>query len=461
MMSTRSSAALTPEQLARNAVHRRALEAVIWGMPAVNTDLMYQAMAREVKGAWNQIVYWSRLLDWKNQTLTPNPDAIYLMPFFDTAQAGPMVIEIPPADQGSITGSIMDCWQTPLEDVGPAGVDKGHGGKYLILPPAYSGNVPAGYIALPSQTYQGYALLRSILRSGGDADFAKAVAYGKRIAFYPLSAAANPPPTTYLDAADVVFDATIPYDVPFFESLARTVESQPWLERDRAMIDSLRTLGIEKGKPFNPDAATRDILKGAAEEARLWLDLQYEASLVPPFYEGGHWALPTAPGLLKCMQSSFADPDHYPLDGRGTTYAMAFFCPKQSGSGSYYLMATKDSQNRSFDGGSTYRLHVPAGVPVRQYWSATVYDRATHGLVRDMKRASRSSLSPGLQVNADGSVDLYFGPTAQSTTESNWVPTSREGEFEVLFRFYGPEKSLFEKKGWRLPDLEKVEETMP
>src|SRR5690242_17470803 len=147
-------------------------------MPAVNTDLMYQAMAREVEGGWNEIVYWSRLLDWKNQTLTPNPDAIYLMPFFDTSHAGPMVIEIPPADDGSITGSIMDCWQTPLEDVGPAGLDKGKGGKYLVLPPEHTGPVPEGYIALRSQTYQGYALLRSILRSGSDIDVANAVAYG-------------------------------------------------------------------------------------------------------------------------------------------------------------------------------------------------------------------------------------------------------------------------------------------
>jgi hypothetical protein len=96
--------------LAERAIHRRCVEAVIWGMPAVNTDLMYQAMASETKGDWNQIVYWSRLLDWENQTLTPNPDAIYLMPFFNTVEAGPMVLEIPPADGGSITGSIMDCW---------------------------------------------------------------------------------------------------------------------------------------------------------------------------------------------------------------------------------------------------------------------------------------------------------------------------------------------------------------
>ena len=453
--SADSSMSFDANGLAERAIERRAIEAVIWGMPAVNTDLMYQAMAREAKGDWNQIVYWSRVLDWKNQTLTPNPDAIYFMPFFSTVGAGPMVLEIPPADEGSITGSIMDWWQTPLEDVGPAGVDKGKGGKYLILPPGAKDNVPEGYVALSSQTFQGYALLRSILKSGSDADFAKALHYGKRIRFYPLSKAASPPATTYVDAADVVFDATIPYDVRFFESLARVIDSQPWLERDKAMIDPLRTLGVEKGKPFDPDTRTREIMNDAAQEARQWLDLQYEASLSPPFFEGARWALPAAPGLIDGMQSSFSDPNRYPTDGRGTTYSMAFFCPKHSGLGSYYLMATCDKDGRPLDGGSAYRLTVPPNVPVTQYWSATVYDRATHGLVRDMERASRSSQSPGLQVNANRSVDIYFGPAAQPAKHSNWIPTSPHGKFEILFRFYGPEKSLFEKT-WRLPDVEKV-----
>jgi len=253
----------------------------------------------------------------------------------------------------------------------------------------------------------------------------------------------------------VLFDATIPYDVRFFESLARVVDSQPWLERDKAMIDPLRTLGIEKGKPFAPDSRAREIMDDAAQEARQWLDLQYEASLLPPFYEGGHWALPTAPGLMEAMQSSFADPNSYPTDGRGTTYSMAFFCPKHSAAGSYYLMATQDERGKPLDGGSTYRLNVPPNVPVKQYWSATVYDRATHSLVRNVARGSRSSQSPGVEVNADRSVDLYFGPAAPRGKESNWVPTSARGEFEVLFRFYGPDKSLF-KKIWRLPDIEKV-----
>src|ERR1700761_3981001 len=133
-------------------IHRRAVEAVIWGMPAVNYDLMFQAMARQAKGGHNRIVYWSGLPDWKNQTLTPNPDSIYVMPFFDTRD-GPMVLEVPPAQGGSITGSVDDCWQTALEDVGPAGVDKGKGGKYLITPPGYAAKAPAGYIPMPSANY--------------------------------------------------------------------------------------------------------------------------------------------------------------------------------------------------------------------------------------------------------------------------------------------------------------------
>ena len=180
-----------PSDLVGRTVYRRAVEAVIWGMPAVNYDLMYQAMVREAKGAFNEIAYWSRLPDWKIQTLTPNPDAIYFTPFVNTKDVGPMVLEIPPADEGSITGTVMDLWQCALEDVGPAGVDKGQGGKYVILPPGFTNSVP-GYIPMPSDTYQGYALLRSIPNSGSDADVAKAVAYGKRIKLYPLSQAGSP-----------------------------------------------------------------------------------------------------------------------------------------------------------------------------------------------------------------------------------------------------------------------------
>ena len=214
--------------------------------------MMYQAMVNAAHGRFDQILYWTHPFDWKNQTLTPNTDALYFMPFFNTKDAGPIVLEIPPAHDGTIVGTVMDCWQTPLEDVGPAGVDKGKGGKYLILPPGYKDKVPAGYIPLPSTNYQGYALLRSNLKSRDDAGIAAAVAYGRQIKLYPLSEVADPPETKFADATNVVIDGTIPYDMRFFESLNRMVQYEPWLTRDKVMIDQLKSDRHRKGKALPP-----------------------------------------------------------------------------------------------------------------------------------------------------------------------------------------------------------------
>jgi len=446
---------LSSDELARRTLERRAVEAVIWGMPAVNFELMHQAMV-QAKGTWNHVVYWSRLPDWKNQTLTPNPDTIYFIAFINTKDAGPMVLEIPPADGGSITGSVDDGWQTALDDVGPAGVDKGRGGKYLILPPGYEDKVPEAYIALPAETYASFALLRSNLESGSGADVAKAVAYGKRVKVYPLAQGANPPLTAFVDAADVLYDSTIPYDLRYFQVLDRFVQREPWLTRDKAMIDRLKSIGIEKGKPFDPDPKTREVLKGAAHEAQAWLEDEYETKFFPPpYYEGSHWTVPASPEVIKGQQTAFADPDSYPVDGRGVAFSYAYFMPKHGGVGQFYLMAIKDKAGRSFDGRNAYRLRVPAKAPVTLYWSATAYDRATHALIRDKPWSSRSSLTPGLQKNEDGSVDVYFGPEAPAGKKSNWIPTSANGRFEILFRLYGPQQPLFDKT-WKLPDIEEA-----
>jgi hypothetical protein len=455
--SPKTESSFTRVELAERTLHRRAVESVVWGTPAVNFDLMYQAMVRDAKAGEgsNRIVYWSRLFDWKNQTLTPNPDSIYFMPFINTKDVGPVVLEIPPADEGSITGSVDDCWQTAIEDVGPAGVDKGQGGKYLILPPGYKEKVPVGYIAMPSDTFENYALLRSIPKSGSDADVAKAVVYGKRIKLYPLSQAARAPETMFVDAIDVVYDAIIPWDLRFLQSLDHIVQAEPWLTRDKAMIDQLKSIGIEKGKPFNPDAKTQDALKGAVREAHAWLADKYENSYFPPpYYEGGHWHVPASPDVIEGSKNFFGSPDKYPVDGRGVAYTVGFFSAKHLGAGQFYLMTLKDKDGHSFEGGNTYRLIVPANAPVQQYWSATVYNRDTHALIRNVQRASRSSQNPELQKNADGSANIYFGPEAPAGKESNWVPTSAGGKFEVLFRLYGPEKPLFDKT-WKLPDIEK------
>jgi hypothetical protein len=252
----------------------------------------------------------------------------------------------------------------------------------------------------------------------------------------------------------VVFDSTIRYDASFFTSLDRIIQNEPWQPRDRAMIDPLRSLGIEKGKPFNPDARTRAALDTGIREAQASLEARYDVGL-PPFYAGGRWLVPALPELLAAVQADFNDPDKYPVDARGLVYSFAFIAIKHLGAGQYYLVSIKDMDGNAFDGGKAYRLTVPANPPVGQYWSATAYDRLTHALIRDMPRASRSSHIPEMQKNADGSVDVYFGPTAPAGQESNWVPTDPKRGFEVMFRAYAPTNALFDKT-WRLSDIEQV-----
>jgi hypothetical protein len=441
-----------PDELVRRAIHRRAVEAVIWGMPAVNYERLLQAAIAN-GGRANEVIYWSRPVNWRNQTLTPNPDTIYLNPFYDTRN-GPIVLEVPPADdEAAIVGSADDAWQNALEDVGLAGVDKGRGGKYLITPPDHKGKTPEGYIVLPSDTYRGFVVMRSNLKSHSDVDIGAAVAYGKRIKFYPLATGADA--TKFVDVFDKDFDAKIPYDFHFFELLDRFVQAEPWLTRDKAMIDQLRTIGIEKGKPFQPDAKTKQILDEAAREAHTIVNAKYESGFASPFFEDTDWAVPVPLETIEGLSTMFTDPNHYPVDGRSVYFSIAYFSAKHLGAGQFYVMAISDSAGQPLDGSKTYRLTVPPHVPVRQYWSATAYNGQTHALVKNVSRASCASNSSDVKKNGDRSVNVYFAPTAPAGKESNWVPTNPNEKFEILFRFYGPDKSLFDKS-WKLPDIEQT-----
>ena len=455
LVLTTASANAQSSSVEDRLVHSRAVEAIIWGMPAVNYDLMLQEMLTKTPGKVNQVIYWGKALDWRNQTLTPNPDTLYLMAFYNTKDVGPIVIEIPPADaNGSLNANTVNIWQAPLEDAGLLGVDKGAGVKLLILPPGYKDPVPAGYETLRPDTWGSYSLFRSNLKSHDDADVAKSIAYAKQIKVYPLSLASNPPATVFTDVKDVLFDSTIRYDDSFFTHLDRIVQSEPWLDRDRAMIDQLRSIGIEKGKPFAPDAATKQALADGITEAHAWMAAKYDGGL-PPFFAGTHWTYPAHPDMLKAAAENFDNPDAYPVDWRGIVYHYAYIGIKRLGAGQFYLINIKDRNGESYDGAKSYRLHVPPNVPIEQYWSLTAYDRETHALIKNVDRASRASNSAEVRKNADGSVDLYVAPKAPGGQEANWIPTDPARRFELMFRFYGPKKEFFEKV-WALPDVEKV-----
>lgn len=445
----------TPQQLTERAIHRRAVEAVIWGMPAVNYDLMLQEMLTKTPGKVNQVIYWGRPLDWHNQTLTPNPDTLYFMAFFNTKDVGPIVVEVPPGDEnGSLNANFCNVWQEPLMDAGLLGVDAGKGMKLLILPPDYQDKAPAGYEPIQPQTHASYALIRSNLKSHGAADVSASLNYAKRLKVYPLSQVVHPPETSFTDVQKVDFDSTIKYDASFYSHLDRIVQSEPWLERDRVMIDTLKYIGIEKGKPFQPGAEVNKLLADAVREAGAELEAEYDAGFPGFFTEKSRWMTPP-PDFIRGMKASFKDPDDYPWHQRGLVYTYAFIAIKNLGAAQFYSVSIKDAAGQNFDGAKNYRLHVPPHVPVEQYWSVTAYDRQLHTLIKGMPRASCASNAADLQKNSDGSVDVYFGPTAPVGKESNWMPTDPQRGFELMARFYAPKKEFFEKT-WVLPDVEEV-----
>ncbi|MFJ8228481.1 DUF1214 domain-containing protein [Streptomyces sp. NPDC094448] len=436
-------------------LYGRAFEAVVWGMPAVNYRLMYDAGSRPGTPGSNKIVWWPGLMDWQNQSLTPNPDVIYVMPFFDTTN-GPVVLEIPAAtDTCSINGSVMNYWQAAIEDVGSAGLDNGAGAKYLILPPGYTGIIPDGYTLLQSDTVQGYAMVRSTPTDHSPESIDAAVAYAEQVALYPYTPDGATGQTIRVSVLGKSFDAEIPYDDSYFATLNTLVQAEPWLERDRALIDTLSSLGITQGETYAPDQATLDILTTAIGDAKTWLDARYENLFTTPRWPGTHWSVPVLPELNTSTTNGFTLRSSYPLDDRGLAFTYAFFSPRHLGKGQSYLMALADQNGDPLDGGQRYRLTVPKDVPVSQYWSLTAYDRGTHTFLRT-DRLSSCSLDTSLDLNEDGTVDLYLAPALpDGVKESNWITTLDSTGFEVMFRLYGPQQAYTDGT-WTLPDLQRL-----
>jgi hypothetical protein len=226
--SAQSTKPFTSEDLTSRMVYRRAVDAVIWGLPLVGEDSVKQAYFRDGKAKYNDIVWWPKG-SWKNQSPTPNVNTRYMYFFCNTKQDGPVVVELPPAVPGaSFYGTIEDAWYVPLTDIG----FEGKGGRYLVLPPDYKGDVPDGYTIVRPATYNTMTLLRSILDSSSEADLKAGNDLVQQVKVYPLSQAANPPAQRLLDMSDVMFNGLVNYDASFFTSLARMLNEEPVQPRD-------------------------------------------------------------------------------------------------------------------------------------------------------------------------------------------------------------------------------------
>jgi hypothetical protein len=451
LATTRAHAqSFSSEELNRRMLERRAVEAVIWGMPIVSLDALRQAYLRDGKANYGDIIWWPKGNAWKNQSLTPNTSLRYLYVFCNTKERGPMVLDLPAAALGaSFLGTIVDAWQVPLTDVG----FEGNGGKYLILPPDHTGEAPPGYIPVRSNTYNTFTALRSILASNSEEDQQKGDMLVKQIKVYPLVNAGNPPAQRFVDMTDIMYDGLVRYDESIYTGLARMLNEEPVQPQDFQMMGMLLPLGIEKGRDFEPDPATITQLKGAAAEAHAWLIAQMP-TFVTAWWPGSQWKVPVSP---IAVQTGFkwTVANYFDVDSRGIGFSSFFVPPAKLGSGSFYLGANFDSGGQPLRGENTYRLRVPANVPVSQFWALTVYSSETAALFLNLTRPTLDSLDKGIRKNVDGSVDIYIGPKVPAGQDSNFICTPPGKNWFPWFRFYGPEKALFDKS-WAMPDLEMV-----
>lgn len=427
---------------------QRACQAYLWALPIMSMQ-QWQAEHRDKFGAGNlDFVDYLTFTD-KLGLLTANATTPYIMAFPSMKDTGPLVMEIP---AGPTAGGATDFWQRPITDSGQTGPDRGAGGKYLFLGPDDPDMRPDGYYVFRSPTVNIWMAHRVL-----EPDPAKATALMNAIRAYPYSQRDNPPPARHIRPDGRKWSGVQPRGLAYWEGLCKIIADEPVHERDRMIMGMLQPLGIEKGKPFNPDARQKQTLIEAARVGEVMArTIGYEKRIEGArVWPGKRWDL-----SLFLKETDQEAPHHTQLDERTTWFYEAVgvsvgMMGRTVGLGQVYLESSKDSEGRWLDGSEHYQLHVPPDAPVAQFWSFTVYDNETRCFVDTGVQPDRSSRDD-LVKNADGSVDLYFGPTEPAgKPHSNWIKTIPGKGWFTYFRLYGPTQPYFDRT-WVLPDIVRV-----
>ena len=431
---------------------QRATQAYMDFYPALSLHAIVKSQIRDFGFRNSSDIAVAAGPGWKPSEpfLTGNNSTVYAIASLDLKIDGPTVVDIPPGMYGTANDAVFKY----LVDFGAVGPDKGKGGKYLFLPPGYEGDVPDGYFAINSPSYRIWVMMRGFGEVGlGE----QAVEwFRQRLKVYPLST--GPREARFTNATGVGINPLPAEDGSVFEMLNEIIQHEPKELFGAEQLGRLATLGIVKGKPFNPDARMQRILdQGAKQGAAMSRAIVY-ASREPDirYWSDRHWE------KMFLYNTTFERDGVNDIDARTLWHYQAIVVSPNllsttPGAGTAYLTTFRDNNGSYLDGGKAYRLRVPANPPVKRFWAVTAYDPATRGLLDAGGNVNKSVGSlDDPEVNADGSVDVYFGHKAPKGKEKNWVPTNDKKGFFLVFRFYGPLEGYIDKS-WVLNDLERIE----
>ena len=433
--------------------NQRAFETALWSIPAVAIYRFRAAAFEDLGLKDNDIITYSSTATPKLEAITANSTTPYIAAYCDLRR-GPTVLEVPPAGaDGSLYGQVVDAWQFTIADIGPSGLDEGKGAKILFTPPGYAEAIPSGYIHVASPNYRVAFALRSVPAAGKTSK--DAYAYAQRLRMYFLSEANNPPKQKFVDPINDRY-ATMPvYDQRLFDDVYAIFSVEPVKPEDKVMMGMLSSLGIERGKPFAPDATAKKAMRQAAID--VWFYLQAWFDNFPKdklYWPDRHYA-----SLLQADKNktfTFAYDDRIDITARAAEYFWCTYMPKvlSDSPATQYMMAMADKNGKRLEGGKLYKVNVPTEMPVKQFWALTVYDRATMGFIyTNQNRTTLSSYDlDKMKKNADGGVTLYVGPKAPAGLEANWIPTRGKRPLPAI-RFYGPTDAL-NNKTFKMPDFE-------
>ncbi len=434
----------TQQKLFDEIDFQRACQAYIWSIPIVSMAQWQYAHTEQLAAENGQIVFVESYDD-KLGGLTYNVTTPYVLPFIDLAK-GPWVVVVP---EGEIRSAAHDMWQMEITQIPKAG-------KYLFVGPDQE--VPEGAKAEGYEIHQSptNSFLFVIRLMSKDRD--ERVAMLKKVAIYPYSEKKNPKPRGYVTPDGKPWLAAHPRGITYWERLADVINREPVFERDRFFMAMLAPLGIEKGKPFKPDASQKKILEDATlvGEAMAKANDFFNPRIADAHYvDGSKWEFATV-----------SPPDqrreHYDaLDGRAAwlyeavTNDIAMHA-QRTGKGQIYLSAYKDKDGDWLDGGVNYVLNVPADAPAEAFWSMTVYDVDTRCIIRNEQKIADRSSRMDIMENQDGSITIYIGPDKPAGDKAkNWIPTVAGKAWFPYFRLYSP-KQAFLDRTWILPDIEKA-----